>query len=146
MSINEAVQEAIAKNLPSAVAVELQSYISLAEKNKEVLAQTKHRAETFEKENEKIKEENERLKKLELVKEELDRRERNMDLTLAKAETVEANKRSDKIFELVHALVRNPVHVRSMTGQVAQIVPGSNNNSSYPTSQPISETTYEETK
>lgn len=140
MTISVAIQEAISKELPNAVGEELKKFIQQAEYEKVRLA-------NYEKENVELVDRNrvlstqvKQLEDLQLRSDNLEKRERNLELTIAQIEKKEAVARSEDIFSLVGTIFKNSQVRRRVVGGKNMVVP----NNSYTHRDNYDETITEE--
>lgn len=146
MGINLAITDAIQKELPSAVASELQKYIEEAEKNKSSMGNLQDLNAKYFKELSDLRSNVDELTKLNLRKEGIDEQERNLKLEVANIKLVEAEKRAETIFVLVDRIFKNPVVTKTISGTTPVYVPTTGNGGSgYTTSVQTTETTTETT-
>lgn len=144
MSLSEAVKNAINAELPNQVANELKIYIQETEGAKAEATLVNKKYNDLNSEYRALDNKYQELFKLNLRKEELDERERNLKVETAGVFAKESEKRADMIFSLVDRIFRNSEVKRTLTGNVPVMVPpGGPGMSSYVTTQSVQESTNE---
>lgn len=114
--LNEDILDAVKKNLPAVAATELGKYIEQAEKDKNLLPQTKAELDSYKAKYSAIEKELAHYLALNLRKENIDEQERNLRVVLADAKATEAERRSKDIFDLVGVVFKNPVVRQNLSG------------------------------
>jgi len=132
--INE-INEIIKNNLPVAVATELKQYLATADQNEKILVVAREKEKKqdieikrllaveseFQKEKEVLIKKQQELSTLEAS---LKIKQDGLEQTLLLVKLSESEKRSDSIFQLVHAIFRNPVITKTISENIPIPVDG----------------------
>lgn len=129
MSLKTEISQSIQKNLPAAVAEELKSYLEQAKADKAALQEKTGQCEKARLALEEATKERDELRsrvlaevELETKRLELEARERAMDLKLAIADRLAAEKTCNAVLELTRIVFKNPTLTYNTSGSKSEAV------------------------
>lgn len=126
--MTQEVQEAIRKNLPSAVADVLQEYLKRAAVQEIECGNLKAENETARRLiaelRENISKSNAAMALHTKTQAQLEQELADLEKKILTVKLEEANRRSDNTFQLVHAIFRNPIVTKTVTGTIPIPVEG----------------------
>lgn len=124
MNISESLQKAIQENLPQLVGTELQQFIQDANRTSELYAKLKQENESLRDWRDKAAKQIDGLEKLQLRKEILDEKERDLKVAVAESKADNSQALAKQAFEMVSLVFHNPIVTKLISDTESKYVAG----------------------